>query len=200
MPRTALIVAVPEAEALVGDWRERYDNASLGIPAHVTLLFPFVPLEKVDEPLLAELRELFGTQPAFSFSLTGLRGFPDQTLWLAPEPAEPFRRLTALICERYPDYPPYQGIHDEVIPHLTVTSGDVSLRDEVDAALTPRLPIAAEAHEVTLLLEDESARWHSGARFPLEQRPRPKLPLFSSGRGDIAERVDEILGEGFGGD
>jgi hypothetical protein len=33
-----------------------------------------------------------------------------------------------------------------------------------------------------------------------QDRPRPKLPLFSSGRGDIAERVDEILAEGFGRD
>ncbi len=32
------------------------------------------------------------------------------------------------------------------------------------------------------------------------ERPRPTLPLFSSGRGDIAERVDEILSEGFGRD
>jgi hypothetical protein len=30
--------------------------------------------------------------------------------------------------------------------------------------------------------------------------PRPKLPLFNSGRGDIAERIDEILTEGFGRD
>jgi Arc/MetJ-type ribon-helix-helix transcriptional regulator len=32
------------------------------------------------------------------------------------------------------------------------------------------------------------------------ERPRPTLPLFKSGRGDIAERVDEILAEGFGRD
>ncbi len=68
MPRTALIIAVPEAEPVVGEWRERYDNARLGVPAHVTLLFPFVALEKLDDALLAELRELFASQPAFSFS------------------------------------------------------------------------------------------------------------------------------------
>jgi len=36
VPRTALIVAVPEAEPVVGEWRERYDSARLGIPAHVS--------------------------------------------------------------------------------------------------------------------------------------------------------------------
>lgn len=33
-----------------------------------------------------------------------------------------------------------------------------------------------------------------------QERPRPKLPLFASGRGDIAEQVDELLAEGFGRD
>jgi Arc/MetJ-type ribon-helix-helix transcriptional regulator len=37
-------------------------------------------------------------------------------------------------------------------------------------------------------------------QFTAQERPRLKLPLFSSGRGDIAERVDEILAEGFGRD
>jgi 2'-5' RNA ligase len=167
MPRTALIVVIAEAEPVVGDWRMRYDNASLGVPAHVTLLFPFVPAEEADDAIRAELRELFASQPSFSFSLPRVARFPE-VAWLAPEPDEPFRRLTELIFDRYPDYPPYEGIHDEVIPHLTVGVGDQALQDEIDAALTPSLPIEAEAQEVTLLVEDESGQWSIGHRFPLE--------------------------------
>ena len=166
MPRTALIVAVPEAEALVGAWRERYDNASLGIPAHVTLLFPFVPSEKANDTLLAELRELFAAQLAFSFSLPRVARFPE-VAWLAPEPATPFRRLTELIHSRYPDHPPYEGIHDEIIPHLTVGVGNAALQDEIELALTPHLPIDAEAQEVTLLVEDESGPWTRRDSFAL---------------------------------
>lgn len=33
-----------------------------------------------------------------------------------------------------------------------------------------------------------------------QERPRPKLPLFSSLGEPIAERVDELLAEGFGRD
>jgi 2'-5' RNA ligase len=167
VPQSALIVAVPEAEPIVGKWRLRYDNARLGIPAHVTLLFPFVPAEELDETLFGELRALFATQPAFTFTLTRVVDFPDQTLWLAPEPTAPFRTLTDLIFARYPAYPPYEGIHDEVIPHLTVTSGDASLRDELDAALTPHLPIEAAVHDVVLLEEDASGYWRTRERFPL---------------------------------
>ena len=166
MPRTALIVVVPEAEPLVGEWRERYDNSSLGIPAHVTLLFPFVSTEAVDDALLEELRALFATQSSFSFSLPRVARFPE-VAWLAPEPDAPFRSLTELIVARYPNYPPYEGIHDEVIPHLTVGVGDTALQDEIDAALTPRLPIHAEARQVTLLVEDDEGRWRVGDEFLL---------------------------------
>lgn len=32
------------------------------------------------------------------------------------------------------------------------------------------------------------------------ERPRPRLPLFDSGDPTLAERIDEILAEGFGRD
>jgi hypothetical protein len=73
----------------------------------------------------------------------------------------------ALIVSRYPEYPPYEGAHDVVIPHLTVAEGGPDLQDEVEAALTPRLPLAAEARAVALLVEDASGRWHTGNQFPL---------------------------------
>jgi 2'-5' RNA ligase len=167
VPRSALIVAVPDVEPLVHEWRLRYDNARLGVPAHITLLFPFAPAEQLDEELFGELRELFAAQAAISFSLTKLAEFPDETLWLAPEPSEPFRRLTELIFERYPDYPPYEGIHEEVIPHLTVAAGDATRRDELDAALAPHLPVQAEAREVVLLEEQRNEHWRTRERFPL---------------------------------
>ena len=164
MPRSGLIVLVPEAEPLVHEWRLRYDNAELGIPAHVTLIFPFVPAEEIGEELVDELRELFAAEPAFSFTLTRVARFSD-VAWLAPDPSDPFRRLTDLIFSRYPDYPPYEGIHEEVLPLLTVAVGDAALQDEVEAALTPHLPIGAPAGEVTLLVEDESGHWSESERF-----------------------------------
>jgi 2'-5' RNA ligase len=168
VPRTALIVAVPEAEPHVGEWRAKHDwSAQHGVPAHITVLFPFMPAEEVDERLLGDLRDLFASQPAFTYRLPRVARFPE-VAWLAPEPAAPFNDLTELIVARYPDYPPYEGIHDKVIPHLTVAEGGPDLQDEVDAALTPRLPIEAEGREVTMIVEDASGNWHAGERFPLQ--------------------------------
>lgn len=167
MPRTALIIEVPEAEPLVGTWRAEHDwSAQHGVPAHITLLFPFVPSESVDERLHSELRELFGSQPSFTFALPRVARFPE-VAWLEPEPAAPFCKLTDRIFERYPDYPPYEGIHEKVIPHLTVAEGGTELQDAVAAALTPALPIEAEAREATLILEDDAGWWRAAERYPL---------------------------------
>ena len=167
MPESALIVEVPEAEPLVGDWRARHDwSAQRGVPAHITVLYPFVPAERFDERLHAELRELFAAHPSFSFSLPRVARFPE-VAWLAPDPVEPFKSLIDAVASRYPDHPPYEGVHEEVIPHLTVAEGSTDLQDEVDAALTPSLPIAAQATAVSLFLEDASGWWSRGELYPL---------------------------------
>ena len=167
VPESALIVEVPEAEPLVGDWRAKHDwSGQRGVPAHITVLYPFTPTEKIDERLHAELRKLFGTYPAFSFSLPRVARFPD-VAWLAPEPAEPFKALTDAIASLYPDYPPYEGVHEEVIPHLTVAEGAVDLQDAVETAIAPSLPIEARATTISLFLEDETGWWNRGERYPL---------------------------------
>lgn len=47
--------------------------------------------------------------------------------------------------------------------------------------------------------EAEVIRGTLDAGLPPLERPRPRLPLFNSGRGDLAERWDELM-EGFGKD
>src|SRR5512144_919904 len=91
---SALIIAVPEAEPLVKALRERFDSsAAAGVPAHITILYPFMPPDKITPDVLAELRELFAQFQAFGFALPETRLFPD-VFYLAPSPAEPFKALT----------------------------------------------------------------------------------------------------------
>ena len=167
MPETALVITVSEAEPLVSDWRAQHDwSAQRGVPAHITLLYPFAPTERVDDQLLNQLRELFGSQAAIAFELPRVARFPE-VAWLAPEPSEPFKTLTGLIAARFPDYPPYEGAHDVVIPHLTVAEGGPELQDRVEAALTEHLPIAARADDVAFLFEGDDGLWFEAHRFPL---------------------------------
>jgi hypothetical protein len=159
MPRrTALIVPVPEAEAAVGAIRLAHDgSAALGVPAHVTILFPFAPPDEVDEEALDALFKRFR---AFDFVLDRVERFEEGPMWLAPRPSLPFADLTAAAWQRWPDHPPYEGAHGEVIPHLTLSEQPI----EVQIAL----PIACRAREVALIEEQESdGRWTARRRFPL---------------------------------
>jgi 2'-5' RNA ligase len=92
---SVLVALVPEAEALVKPFRDRYDpSAAAGMPAHVTLLYPFKLPDELDDALLANLRHCFARFAPFRFALTSISRFPVEVLYLAPEPDEPFRRLT----------------------------------------------------------------------------------------------------------
>jgi hypothetical protein len=169
--RSALVVEVPEAADAVDPWREQTSTAkpSAGVPAHVTIVFPFVPAHALDEGLIARVAALFAAFPPFAFELRETRRFPS-LLYLAPEPAEPFLALTEAMWAAYPDYPPYGGEFDSVIPHLTAAEGSDDVLDRAEADIVAALPIAAEVTEITLLeeVEPELARWRARARLPLE--------------------------------
>jgi hypothetical protein len=156
--RTALIVPVPEAEAAVGAIRLAHDwSAARGVPAHITILFPFLPPEELDE---AALHDVFARFAAFDFALDRVEQFEDGLVWLHPDPSWRFADLTAAVWQRWPDHPPYEGSVDEVIPHLTVSE------KPIDLALA--LPIAARAHEVVLIEEEEAGgNWATRLRLPL---------------------------------
>lgn len=170
MLRSAVIVAVPEAAAVVDGWRERTcaDKPSIGVPAHVTLLFPFVPAERIDARLLGDLASLFARFAGFDVTFGRTERFPT-TLYLAPEPAEPFVALTEAIVAYYPEHEPYEGQFDVVVPHLTVAHGDRETLAAAAADVEPALPLHARVTEAVLLEEVESdwGRWATRARLPL---------------------------------
>lgn len=168
---TAVVLPVPEAEAAVGSWRDRYDLArATGMPAHVTVLFPFVPPWQITREDEEVLRELFAGIDAFGFSLSRTGRFGDAVLYLAPEPAAPIVALTEAVFARFPDHPPYGWAQSEIVPHLTVahcgdpsTCEDPAVLDRIDAALAPALPIAARATEA--LLMEGNGRWRIRTRL-----------------------------------
>ena len=168
---SALVALIPEAESLVKLFRDsNIPSAAIGVPAHVTILYPFRSPDALSDQVLAVLRELFQAVPGFVVSFTTTRRFPNG-LYLAPEPAEPFQRLTELVFGRFPDAPPYGGAYAEVIPHLTVAELDDAQRlDEVDAAFresaSGKLPICTAVQAITLM-ENSGGRWHVHSHFAL---------------------------------
>jgi hypothetical protein len=167
---SALIVAVPAAEPAVGALRAAYDPAaSWGVPAHVTVLYPFLPPDALGAGVLAAVRETVAAVPAFDVVFARTRRFADPVLWLAPEPDAPLRALTAAVWARFPDTPPYGGRFDDVVPHLTVTDGQTAeVMDAAAARVRPLLPITARIQSVRLLVgRPEPDAWRTIAEFPL---------------------------------
>jgi 2'-5' RNA ligase len=169
--QTGLIVAVPSAEPVVGRHRAALDPiASWGIPAHITVLYPFLSPADVDDEVLEALGLLFGSVPAFDAVLSRVSWFGADVVWLAPEPDEPFRRLTGAVWERFPSAPPYGGAFDDVVPHLTV--GDRAPRAALEAAaedIARQLPIRVPVRSVRLVEGATGVvRWRTVAEFPLD--------------------------------
>ncbi|MCT9933451.1 2'-5' RNA ligase family protein [Planotetraspora sp. A-T 1434] len=74
---TALAMPVLAAEPVAGRWRERYDSsAAYGVPAHVTVLYSFLPSDRLDQGTLGELRELFAAQSPFDVRFRRCGRFP----------------------------------------------------------------------------------------------------------------------------
>jgi 2'-5' RNA ligase len=171
LKQSALGVLVPEAEALVKPFRDRYDpSAAEGVPAHITTLVPFKRPETISAEVLDTLQHLFARFARFTFSLTEVRRFPD-VLYLAPMPDTPFKALTQAVTDHFPDTPPYGGAFAEVIPHLTLAQvADAAQLNQIaqdfEQASRGRLPIAATVTEV-VLLDNMTGRWQSRAHFAL---------------------------------
>jgi len=165
--QTALLAVIDEAEPLVGHWRRRFDSAAAaGIPAHVTVLFPFLGAERISAPLLDDLAIVFGDHRSFAVRFGECRRFPG-VLYLAPAPDQPFRALTESVAARWPEAPPYGGQFADVIPHLTIAHGqEADVFREVETVLSARLPVEARISAVSLFV-NHGDRWLRHADFEL---------------------------------
>ena len=112
-----LIIPVPQAEALVSLYREQFDkSAAKGVPAHITVNYPFSSYQTGTMHILDNLQQLFARYLAFEFSLKQIRCFPN-SIYLAPEPEQPFIQLAEAVYRQFPNSPPYEGKFDSIIPH-----------------------------------------------------------------------------------
>ncbi len=171
----ALVIPVPEAEALVGPYRLRFDpSAAAGVPAHITVNYPFRP--HLSRPTFAQTvlsRLLSGFSP-FMYTLAEVRTFPG-VVYLAPTPSAPFIALIRAVAEAFPGSPPYEGQFPEAVPHLTVAQVEedalVEVKTDFSQAARGILPIRARATEVWLM-DNLQPQWKTRAVFPLKSPAR----------------------------
>jgi hypothetical protein len=169
---SAVLVPFPEAERVVSPHRARLDRAAaLGVPAHVTVLYPFVPPSAITPSVVEALAGAVASVSAFGCEFLETAWFGDDVLWLAPRPEAPFQALIHAVCAAFPGYLPYGGDHADPVPHLTVgerPDGGVAELRAAEAAVRPGLPIRARVSRVWLMAGRSSpGSWRTLAELPL---------------------------------
>jgi hypothetical protein len=171
--RSAIVVPIRLPAALTALRLRESASARASVPAHVTVLFPFLPPASIDGDVLARVAAIAGSVPAFDVAFREVRRFepggaaPEGVVWLAPEPATPFNALIAAVFSAFPDHPPYGGVHEETIPHVTIAADDRGHMDAVEEEASRRLPFRRRATAAALIVEGDDGHWRTRRRFPL---------------------------------
>lgn len=191
---TALIVPVRLSMALEAVRRQAVRDAGRGLPAHITLLYPFAPLSALDRRIRTSVAEAMATHVRFSYRLTGPGRWPE-TLYASVEPEAPFRSLYDDLAVAFPAFPIYGGAFD-FVPHVTIAQAAcASLPEIASDSAWAALPATFTARFVELIVRDAGG-WRAKWRFPL----RPSVRMIVCGerlRGDdgVAIRAVEALDE-----
>jgi nucleotide-binding universal stress UspA family protein len=152
--------------------RETRDGPA-GVPGHVTLLYPFVPPRSIDARVLADLARIIGAASAFDVRFREVRrwepggGAPEGVVWLEPEPSAPFNELTQALFAAFPEYPPYGGMHDQTIAHVSLAAIDRRHQDAIETEARRWLPFRRRVGAAALIVEGADGRWRTRRRFPL---------------------------------
>jgi 2'-5' RNA ligase len=179
MPRSAIVIHVPEASTVIGPWYSQPGASKNGIPPHITLLYPWRPFP-VDDRDVATLESALARVAPFLLRFSAVGRFPG-VLHLIPTPSERLNELIRRLGESFPDLPPYGGSFGlNPAPHLTVLSASESVLDDVELNVRAALeatPITAEVREVAVDAEVAPNRW-----IPIHH-----VSLSPDGRGNAYE-------------
>jgi hypothetical protein len=174
---SALVILLPECEAILAPYRKRHtEDGAIGMPGHVTVLYPFCGCEAWNDETADRLAATVSAVKPFSFALNRLGRFRHPpALYLEPSPSDDILALIRSAAEAFPDYPPYRGSVplDRIRPHATIAvsppADDLMAieKDFVESAL-PLLPARVVMKDLWLFLKS-NCRWRQHLSFQLGQ-------------------------------
>lgn len=162
--QTGLVIPVPAADALLASVEARYPGTVReGVPAHVSLLYPFVAAAELDKRATSALGELLAERAPMPVQFVECYR-RDGFVALRPDPIDELKELVSKTRRRWPDVVPYEGIYGDVEPHLTVAmrcSEETAMT--IEQEVTAELPISAELREAWLVAFE--GQWTLRGRF-----------------------------------
>ncbi|MCY0880905.1 MAG: 2'-5' RNA ligase family protein [Firmicutes bacterium] len=120
-PSSALIIPVT-LPSVIETLRQRYDLNAAFLPAHVTISFPFAP-QKQQKKIIPVLKPLIRQFSAFDLVGTEVSTFEMDTeriIILKIAVSKELEQLCNAVWSTFRQYPPYEGKHKEVVPHITL--------------------------------------------------------------------------------
>jgi 2'-5' RNA ligase len=166
--QSAVIVRASLPAGLERLRRASVADAGDGVPAHLTLLYPFVHPGELRLGLRRTLAGIARRHEPFDYEQVGMATWPD-TIYVAVSPTEPFTRLQGALQAAFPDYPIYgREAGSRFVPHVTIAE-DSAVHDEAvrsDRAWRA-LPRRDRATAIELIASDAGGTWRTVWRIPL---------------------------------
>ena len=167
--QTAVVIPVPSLDPVLDAVAARWPEAVRpGIPAHLTVLYPFVPAGAgLTDRAVERCRELCaGAGPLrvrFERAVVG-----PAIVSTAPVPAGRAVALARSFTAQWPEFPPYGGrFGPDPHPHVTLALGpDPGRNAEIAAFVNEALPAQADLHTAALVELTERG-WRQRALLPL---------------------------------
>jgi 2'-5' RNA ligase len=147
MGHSVLAVPVPALDHVIRERTARYDASFVSadptfVHAHITLLAPWA--SQPTEEDLGHVDRVAQSVGPFGIKLSRISEFPDGIIHLRPESDLELRELASLLAAAFPQFPPYGGRYDDVVPHLTL--------DRRSATVTPATVRAGIGHLLPLTI------------------------------------------------
>jgi 2'-5' RNA ligase len=150
--------------------RRRVGNAAVGVPAHVTLLHPFVEPGDLSPTVRRRLAGVAARHAAFDYVQAAFAEWPD-AFYVSVNPPEPFKRLYRDLQAAFPDWPIYGWSAADTLefePHITIADREGKLKPGVrEDPVWSALPRPARAEAIDLIATRPDGRWRLVWRVPL---------------------------------
>lgn len=164
---SAVIVRVELPDALDRLRRRCVHDAGLDMPAHVTMLYPFVEPTGLTTAVRGAVASIASAHASFFFVMSGPEQWPD-TVYAAVNPEHRFLGIHDDLALAFPDYPIYGRPGFELIPHVTIAEGEYVGNSEVlDHPAWSSLPPYGSVDELEVIAEGRDGRWRTVWTLPL---------------------------------
>lgn len=145
-------------------------DAAGGLPAHLTMLYPFLERDELDPAVERAIAAVARRHSPIPYRMTGPHRWPD-AIYAGIDPGRPFVRLQADLAAAFPAWPIYgEPPGFAFVPHITVAEGAAAddPRMMADVAWTA-LPSDAIGSRIDVI-STAGDRWEVVWSLPLGRR------------------------------